>query len=138
MIDVAELAKEAVIALSPALPYLAKGGEQALEEASKNICSAVYEKAVAIWSKITSSSGQSGEEVKKAAKKVADTPADFDAQAALRDQIKKLLREDKELFSEIDNFLHKEPDTYHGGVHIGGHATVTAVNIIGGDQVLGK
>jgi hypothetical protein len=133
MMDVVELAKEAVVVLSPAIPYLTKGGGQALEEVSKKMTAAALEQAKALWGKITSRSEQSGNEIKKASNDVADNPSNPDAQAALRLQIKKLLSTDNELLTEIRHILQPSLVQDKGG-NIFTDSTINAVNIVGGNQ----
>jgi hypothetical protein len=148
MLDTVALAKIITSLLSPAIPYLIKGGDQAWGEASKKIGADTWELTKTIWMKFASSKSKpNGEEktieVIKAATEVANNPSDEDAQAALRFQIKKLLTEDPELSLEIYKVLNEakasssQTSIRIGGVDISGGATVTnSGNIVGGNQTI--
>jgi hypothetical protein len=148
MLDTVALAKIITSLLSPAIPYLIKGGDQAWGEASKKIGADTWELTKTIWMKFASSKSKpNGEEktieVIKAATEVANNPSDEDAQAALRFQIKKLLTEDPELSLEIYKVLNEakasssQTSIRIGGVDISGGANVTnSGNIVGGNQTI--
>lgn len=146
MLDTSALAKMVTSLLVPAIPYLIKGGEQAWEEASKKMGTDTWEWAKAIWTKLVSRSKSKPEktmEIVKAATEVANAPADEDAQAALRLQIKKLLTDDLQLGLEIEKALNlarnssAQTNIRIGGIDISGGATVTnSGNIVGGNQTI--
>jgi hypothetical protein len=149
MLDTVALAKIVTSLLAPAIPYLIKGGEQAWGEASKKIGADTWGLAKNIWMKVVSPSKskpnaeEKTTEVIKAATEVANNPADEDAQAALRFQIKKLLTDDPELSLEIEKTLNEaknssgQTNVRIGGVDISGGATVTnSGNIVGGNQTI--
>ncbi len=98
--DIAALAKEVALFLTPFLPYLLKAGEKAAEEAGKKLGSDAWERAKGLWGKL-----RPKVEAKPAAQEaVADAatePSNEDAQAALRQQLRKLLTEDDQLAAEI-------------------------------------
>jgi len=151
MLDLAVLAKMVTSLLIPATPYLLKGGEQALGEASKKIGTDTWEWAKTIWMKLLSHSKSkpNGEgtatEILKAATEVANDLSDEDAQAALRFQIKKLLMNDPELTLEIEKVFDKikassaQTTTRIGGIDISSGANVSnSGNIVGGNQKIGN
>ena len=151
MVDAAALAKTITLLLSPTIPYLLKGGEQAIGEASKKIGSDAWELAKSIWTKLTSrpKSNKKAEEVTteivKAAIEVANNPSDEDAQVSLRFQIKKLLADDPELSRAIAKAIEdSKSSSVHtnirvGGVDISSGATVNNLgNIVGGNQTISK
>ena len=94
--DIATLAKDVALFLTPFLPYLLKAGEKAAEEAGKKLGGDTWDRAKGLWGKL-----QPKVEAKPAAQEaVADAaaePKNEDAQAALRQQLRKLLAEDDEL-----------------------------------------
>lgn len=98
--DIATLAKEVALFLTPFLPYLLKAGEKAAEEAGKKLGGDAWERAKGLWGKL-----RPKVEAKPAAQEaVADAatePENEDAQAALRQQLRKLLVEDDGLATEI-------------------------------------
>ncbi|NET26798.1 hypothetical protein [Okeania sp. SIO1I7] len=98
--DIATLAKF----LTPFLPFLLKAGEKATEEAGKFFGQDAWEQAKTLWKKLLPKV-----EAKPAAKEVikdaADNPDDEDVQAALRVQLKKLLKEDSDLTNEIKRLM---------------------------------
>lgn len=98
--DVAALATGIVAYLIPFLPYLAKAGDKAFEEAGKQLGTGVSEKFKSLWGKLMSKA-ESKPAAKEALSDVEKTPEDEDAQAALRLQLKKLFTEDENFAQEI-------------------------------------
>lgn len=100
--------------LFPFLPYLLKMGEKAAEEAGKKLGEKfggdAWEKAKALWMKL-SPNVQAKEAAHEAAKDVANDPENEDAQAALRQQLKKLFNEDSILASEISHLFEEAKQT---------------------------
>lgn len=119
-IAIATLTKDVAIFLTPFLPNLlalAKGASKQVEEsAGKALGEGVWEQAKSLWGKLWPKA-----EVKPAAveaiKDAALSPKDEDAQAALRQQLKKLLTEDLELANEVAKLWQQ--------VQANGIATVT-------------
>lgn len=147
MLDPGTLAKMVASLLTPVIPFLLKGGDQAWTEASKKIGPDAWEWAKSVWGKLISRSNakesnlESTPDIVKAATEVASHPSDEDAQAALRYQIKKLLSEDSELILEVERSLKKTRQTSFdqnirvGGVDISGSSMVAnSGNIVGGNQ----
>lgn len=99
--------------LAPCLPFLITVGNQAVEGASHKLGEDVWTKAKAIWAKL-----QPHVEAKisasEAVKDVAAAPEDEDALAALPQQLKKLLKEDPTLESEIGLLLVSAEQTESG------------------------
>lgn len=98
--DIATLAKDVTLFLTPFLPYLLKAGEKASEEAGKKLGGDAWDRAKGLWGKL-----RPKVEAKPAAQEaVADAatePKNEDAQASLRQQLRKLLAEDNDLAAEI-------------------------------------
>lgn len=99
-IDIATLVKF----LTPFLPFLLKAGEQAAAEAGKLFGKDAWEKAKALWNKLHPKV-EAKPAAKEAIKDAADHPEDEDVQAALRVQLKKLLKEDSDLTHEINRLM---------------------------------
>jgi formylglycine-generating enzyme required for sulfatase activity len=106
MIDVVILAKEVTTLLVPLVPYLAKAGEKAMETVAQEISREGWDKAKFLWRKISQRT-QAREAAREAVQEVIDHPADEDAVAALRLQIKKALAGDNSLAGEIKELLEE-------------------------------
>lgn len=109
MVDVIILTKF----LSPFLPYLLKIGDKATEAAAQKLGGDAWEKVKAIWVKLRPNV-EAKPSAQEAIADVAETPDDEDALAALRQQLKKLLKEDPSLDSEIDRLLVSAAQTESG------------------------
>jgi hypothetical protein len=100
--------------LAPFLPYLLKVGEKAAEETGKKLGEGFggdsWERAKALWAKL-SPKVEAKEAAQEAAQDVAENPEDEDAQAALRQQLKKLLNENSTLASEISRLFEEAKQT---------------------------
>lgn len=99
MLDVAVLAKDVVAFLTPFLPYLLKAGQSAADEAGKQLGElaggGAWEKAKALWGKLRPKI-EANPPAREALEDVAAATDDEDTRAVLRQQLKKLLAEDKE------------------------------------------
>ena len=98
--DIATLAKEVALFLTPFLPYLLKAGEKAAEEAGKELGGDAWDRAKGLWSRLRPQI-EAKPAAQEAVTDAAAAPHDEDAQAALRLQLKKLLTENEELAREI-------------------------------------
>jgi hypothetical protein len=98
--DIPTLSKDLLIFLTPFLPYLLKMGDKAAEEASKKFGAEVWERAKNLWGKLHPKI-ETKPAAQEAVQDVAATPDDVDAQAALCQQLKKLLTEDQSLAEDI-------------------------------------
>jgi len=102
--DITALASSLTTILVPLLPYLLKAGETAAEETGKAVAGQSWEWAKSLWTKL-----QPKVEAKPGAVEVAQdaalAPEDQDAQAAFRQQLKKLLTEDQSLAEEVSRWL---------------------------------
>lgn len=149
MHNAAELAKMVTSFLTPAIPYLLKGGEEVGQGMLKKMGSDVWDWTKTIWTKLLSSSKskltskETISEIEKAATEVVDNPTDEDAQAGLRYQIKKLLTNDSELHLEISKIVGKiqkdstQTATRIGGIDISGGSSVNNLgNMVGGNQTI--
>lgn len=102
--DIGALASSLTTVLGPLLPYLLKAGEKAVDETGKAIADQSWEWAKSIWTKLKPKV-EAKEAALEAAQDVAQAPEDEDAQAALRQQLKKLLTEDQSLAEEVSRWL---------------------------------
>ncbi len=127
--------------LAPFLPYLLKIGEKAAEGVGEKIGGDAWEKAKALWAKL-SPKVVAKAAAEEAAKDVANDPKDTDAQAALRLQLKKLLNQDPTLASDIARLFEEAKQTGsvtnviasgERAVAIGGNASGNT--IITGDNI---
>ena len=134
MLDVIVLTK----LLSPFLPYLLKLGDKAAEETAKKLGVDAWEKAKAIWVKLHPKV-EAKPSAQEAVQDVAQAPEDEDALAALRQQLKKLLKEDPTLESELSRLLAEaEAPQSRGNINIGGDVKgVSAYDISGGSITQG-
>lgn len=98
--DIAMLAKEVAALVIPLTPYLAKAGEKAAEAVVQEIGREGWGKAKSLWQSLWQGREEK-ETVREAVQEVIDHPADEDAAAALRLQIRKVLTEDASLAGEI-------------------------------------
>lgn len=109
MVDIIALTK----LLTPFLPYLLKLGDKAAEETAKKLGVDAWEKAKVIWTKLRPQV-QVKPAAQEAVEDVVKSPEDEDAQAALRQQLKKLLKEDSTLESGINHLLKEAEQTESG------------------------
>ncbi len=86
--------------LAPFLPYLLKAGEKAAEEMGRKFGAEAWELAQALWAKLRPKV-EAKSAALEAAQDVGANPQDEDAQATLRQQLKKLLAEDQALAADI-------------------------------------
>ncbi len=133
--DIATLAKEVALFLTPFLPYLLKAGEKAAEEAGKELGGDAWERAKGLWSRLRPQL-EAKPTAQEAVTDAAAAPHDEDAQAALRLQLKKLLTENEELAHEIERQLAA---AQAAGVTIiaSGERSVAAQNITGSTIITG-
>lgn len=102
--DIGALANSVTTALVPLLPYLLKAGEKAAEETGKTVADQSLEWAKSLWTKLKPKV-EAKEAALEAAQDVAQEPEDQYAQAAFRQQLKKLLTEDQSLAEEVSRWL---------------------------------
>ena len=105
--EIQTLAQNVVQFLTPFLPYLLqvgkKAGEKAIEEVGKKFGSETVEKAKSLWGKL-----RVNKNVERAAQDVAAMPDDPDAQAALRLQLKKLLKANESLAKDTVHLMENK------------------------------
>jgi hypothetical protein len=130
-VDINTLSNEIVAYILPFLPYLAKVGERAGEEAGKKFGLAAWQKAMAIWEKLIGH-----DQVVKSARDAEHMPREADAQAALRLQIKKLLQSDEALRGELSELWLDTKRTV-GGDYIKMIVNISDHGQVGGD-IIGK
>jgi hypothetical protein len=100
MINPVSLATTLAALLAPALPHLLKSGEKVAEEAGKVIGTQAWEQVKVLWERLRPKVEQRPA-AKEAVDEVAHAPADEDAVAALRLQLRKILAEDPTLAAEL-------------------------------------
>lgn len=98
--EITAIAQTLAALLAPALPYLLKAGESAASKIGED----AWEKAKTLWGKL-SAKIKAKPSAQEAVEDVAKAPADDDAQAALRVQLKKLLLDDTSLAKELEQLL---------------------------------
>jgi hypothetical protein len=132
MLDVVQLAKDLTPFLTPLLPYLLKAGEAAAEKAGEKLLDAASDKAkalaVRLWPALAAQPA-----VLAAAQEVAAAPADEDAQAALRLQLKKLFLEDQALAQSAAQWW---AEAQAAGVQVAGNRNVTIGGSVSGSTIL--
>ncbi len=131
MIDIATL----TALLSPFLPYLVKAGEKAAEEAGQRLGGESWDWVKQIWNKL-SPKVEEKPVLKEVVQDVAANPQDEDYQAALRGQLKKLLKEDSTLEAELAQLLKEKPqgaESSIGDIIAGGDVQVST-----GDQTVSQ
>jgi hypothetical protein len=129
--------------LVPVLPYLFKTGEKVAEEAGKKIAGNAWDWAKDLWGKLRPKVEAKGAAL-DAAKDVAQTPDNKDAQTVLRVQLTKLLTEDAALAQEVTEWLKRARAagitvTASGerSVAIGGDVSGSIVNTGSGNAISG-
>lgn len=134
--DVATLARELAEYLVPALPYLTKATDGALEELGKTIGGRAADYAKSLWDKLHPRVEARGA-LQEVVNDVAATPNDEVARTALLYRLKKLLAEDAELTHDLEAILQ---DAKNGGVRVilSGDRSVGIVgNVSGGTIITG-
>jgi hypothetical protein len=118
MIDLGILANAVAILLAPALPYLLNLGGKAGEEAAKKLGGEGWEKAKALWERL-SPKVEGKETARGAVADLAAAPGDGDAVAQFRLQVKKLLEAEPALAEELAGLLGPEAagTSYRAEVH---------------------
>lgn len=129
--EIAQLTQSLTNYLSPFLPYLVDAGKKAAEAAGKQVAAEALAKAKALWGKLASAVRRRPAAAEAAAD-VARNPADADARAALRLQLKKILAEDPELARSVGQLLAQAD--YRAQV-IGGGAVAQGPGAVAGGQV---
>jgi hypothetical protein len=136
--DIVALASSLTTVLSPLLPYLLKAGEKAAEETGKAVAGQSWQWTKSLWAKLKPKV-ETKPGALEAAHDVAQAPDDQDAQAAFRQQLKKLLTEDQSLAEEVSSWLEQGKAaginvsaTGERSVAIGGD--VKGSTIVTGDQ----
>lgn len=103
-IDIALIAKDVAAFLVPALPYLIKAGENAVEEVGKRIGGDAMNYAKRLWARLRPKA-EARPALQEAISDAAAAPEDEDAQAQLRLQLKKLLADDEQIAKELAEVL---------------------------------
>ena len=95
--DITSVAKAITELLAPILPYLLKGGEEAIKVLGKKFGEGISEKVRGVWGRLSGNAA-----VQSAAQDAAKSPGDPDAQAALRFQLEQLLENDPTLVESLE------------------------------------
>ncbi len=98
--DLIQITQHLTPYLIPLLPYLAKAGEGAAEEAGKSIAGAAWGKTKELWQCLRPKI-EAKPAALEAVKDALRAPQDTDAQTVLRVQLKKLLDEDGALAQQV-------------------------------------
>ncbi len=132
--DIGALASSLTTVLVPLLPYLLKAGEKAAEETGKTVAGQSWELVKSLWTKLKPKV-EAKEAALEAAQDAAQEPEDQYAQAAFRQQLKKLLTEDQSLAEEVNRWLEKGKAVGinviaagDGSVAIGGNVKGSTIN----------
>ena len=104
--DIGALASSVTTALVPLLPHLLKAGDKAVEETGKLVADQSWEWGKSLWTKLKPKV-EAKPAAFEAAQDVAQEPEDQYAQAAFRQQLKKLLTEDQSLAEEVSRWLEQ-------------------------------
>lgn len=126
--DINALVQGVSAVLMPVLPYLTEFGGKIAESAAEKISEDMWEGGKNIWEKLRSPF-ESRSAALDAAKDVAATPNDDDAQGAFRQQLKKILMQDHSLAVEIERMLG-QLQQQNMTVIASGDRSVAGVNII--------
>ena len=102
--DVNALAQQVTAYLVPFMPYLAKVGEKAAEEAGKKMGADAWELAKSLWMKVRPRT-KGGNLAREAEIDLAADPNDEDAKACFRLQLRKLLAQDPQFAQEVATLL---------------------------------
>jgi hypothetical protein len=117
--------------LASCLPFLLNVSNKTGEGASQKLGEDVWRKAIVLWGKLQPKV-EAKEAAQEAAMDVAKNPEDEDSQAALRQQLKKILERDSSLAAEIAEIFQEQSTTAGGSDSI--HQDVSGT----GNQVIGK
>jgi len=134
--DVATIAKDLAVFLTPFLPYLLKAGEKAAEEAGKKFGADAWDRAKYLWGKLRPKV-KSKPAAQEAVQDAASAPNDEDVQASLRLQLKKLLAEDESLAREVNRLWDDAKKAGVSVIAIGDRSVATGGNVSGGTIVTG-
>jgi hypothetical protein len=134
--DATLLAKDLVLFLAPALPYLIKASEKAAEEVGKKIGGEAMDYAKALWVKLRPKV-ETRPALLEAVNDTAAAPKDEDAQGQLRMQLKKLLADDAELASELKEILGKASKAGVNVIVSGDHSIGIGGNVTGSTLIAG-
>lgn len=118
--------------LAPALPYLLKAGESAAEKIGED----AWEKAKTLWGKI-SGKIKAKPSALEAVEDVANAPADEDAQAVLRVQLKKMLTEDAGLAKELEQMISMWQKSGSMAIAVGERSVAAGGDVKGNTIVTG-
>lgn len=138
---IAILSKDVATFLTPYLPQLLNlaknASDQVAESAGKAMGEGTWEKVKVLWSKLWPKA-----EAKPAAAEAlvdaAQSPKDEDAQAAMRQQLKKLLTEDAQLAQEIAQFWQQAQTSEAATVTVttSGERSIAIVGKVSGSNIV--
>ncbi|HEV7662866.1 MAG TPA: hypothetical protein VGQ62_04970 [Chloroflexota bacterium] len=128
---VAPLAGQLVQILTPFLPYLARAGEAVAPQVEAH----GWEFAQQVWARLNPSV-QGKPAAQEAVADLAAQPADEDAQAALRVQLKKLLAEDAELQHSLSTLLSEAHAAGTVNVDVSGNRSVGVGRDVRGSTII--
>jgi hypothetical protein len=104
------IATEVAAALTPALPYLLKGTEEAAKEAGKKLGSAVWEKCAKIW-ELLRPKVETSPSASKALERIVNEPESKEIQTAFQVEIEDILLAEPQLLAQLAELLKAAGDT---------------------------
>jgi len=116
--DISAIAMALTSFLSPALPFLIKGGEKLAEMTAEKLGTAGFNQAKAIWERLRGPV-ESSQAAKEVAQDVAESPDNRGGQDSLRYQLEKILTADPDLAQQIAKLLEAagQQVEYHAELH---------------------
>ena len=127
--DISSLAHDVTNYLVPVLPYLVKVGEGAATETGKKLLGGAWDSTKSLWDRVWTKA-ETKPAALEAAQDLAATPSDPDLQGAWRTQLKKLLNDDPNFATEIEQLFNKAREVggsqvtaTHGSVAFGDNAS---------------
>lgn len=111
MLDVAAL----TAVLIPFVPYLTKVGEKAAEEAGQQFGQKTWAWAQQLWD-LLRPKAEEKPSLKEAIEDVSQQPENDDAQASLRNQLKKLIQSDPDLAAQLEQLMQERPTEETGTI----------------------
>ncbi|MEM8504773.1 MAG: hypothetical protein AAF716_16645 [Cyanobacteria bacterium P01_D01_bin.1] len=142
MLEIAAIADSVTRLLAPVLPYLVKLSDQASQEAAKKVGPEAWDRAKNVWAKLKPLFGRRPS-VQEAVNDIVEEPDNEDAQAAFRQQLRKILKGDEALRAELSNLLSEELFTGQdnsvkvegGGVAFGAHSAINISGTVSGGDI---
>lgn len=127
--DIAAFTNDLTTYLIPALPYLVKVGEGAVTETGKKLLGGAWDSTKALWDRVWTKV-ETKPAALEAAQDLSAAANDPDLQGAWRTQLKKLLTDDPNFATEVEQLFNKAKEAFgsqvtatHGGNAFGDNAS---------------